>query len=91
MAQFIKKGVMSCEQCIKESGIDNKLTRAPLKNHNEHMTAPEDALQNDLVPELPPFLGYENIVTAMDLFNRYIFAYPTSSQDIKSLPKSYSI
>ena len=51
------------------------------------MTAPEDAMQVDLVPELPPSGGFENIVTAMDVFSRYLFAYPTANQDAKTIAK----
>ena len=89
MAQLIREWVMSCEQCIGESRIDRSLTRPrpPLQNPNEHITAPEDAMQIDLVPELPPSGGYENIVTAMDVFSRYLFAYPTSNQDAKTIAK----
>ena len=78
---------MSCEQCIRESRIDRSLTRPPLQNFSEHITAPEDAMQIDLVPELSPSGGYENIVTAMDVFSRYLFAYPTSNEDAKTIAK----
>ena len=44
-------------------------------------------MQIDLVPELPPSVGYENIVTAMDVFSRHLFAYPTSNQDAKTIAK----
>ena len=87
MAQLIREWVISCEQCIRESRIDPSLTRPPLQNPNEHITAPEDAIQIDLVPELPPSGGYENIVTAMDVFSRYLFAYPTANQDAKTIAK----
>ena len=87
MAQLIREWVMSCEQCFRESRIDRSLTHPPLQNPNEHITAPEDAVQNDLVPELPPSGGYENIVTAMDVFSRYLFAYPTTNQDAKTIAK----
>ena len=87
MAQLIREWIMSCEQCLKESRIDPSLTRPPLQNPNEHITAPEDAMQIDLVPELPPSGGYENIVTAMDVFSRYLFAYPTANQDVKTIAK----
>ena len=87
MAQLIREWVMSCEQCIRESRIHRSLTRPPLQNPNEHITAPEDAMEIDLVPELPPSGGYENIVTAMDVFSRYLFAYPTSNQDAKTIAK----
>ena len=78
---------MSCEHCIKESRIDWSFILPPLQNPNEHITAPEDAMQIGLVPELPPSGGYENIVTAMDVFARCLFAYPTSNQDAKTIAK----
>ena len=87
MAQLIREWVISCEQLIRESRIHSSLTRPPLRNPNEHITAPEVAMQIDLVPELPPSGGYENIVTAMDVFSRYLFAYPTSNQDAKTIAK----
>ena len=87
MAQLIREWVMSCEHCIRESQNDRSLARPSLKNQNEHITAPEDAMQIDLVPELPPSGGYTSIVTAMDVFSRYLFAYPTSNQDAKTISK----
>ena len=90
MAQLIREWVMSCEQCLRETRIDRSPTRSPLQNTqnpNEHITAPEDAMQIDLVPELPPSGGYENIVTAMDVFSRCLFAYPTSNQVAKTIAK----
>ena len=70
---------MSYEKCNSELKINPQLTRPPLQNPNEHNNAPEDAMQIDLVPGLPPSGSYENIVTAMDVFSRYLFAYPTSN------------
>ena len=78
---------MSCEQCITESRIDHSFTHLPLQNPNEYTTAPEDARQLDLLPELPPSGGYEKDVTVMDIFSRCIFAYPTSNQDAKTIGK----
>ena len=65
MAQLIKEWVMSSEQCLKESRIDPRFTSPPLQNPNEYITAPEDAMQIDLVPWLPLAGGYENIVTVI--------------------------
>ena len=83
MAQLIREWVLSCEQCLRESRIIPRLTRPPLQNPNEYITAPEI----DLVPRLPPSGGFENFVTAMDVFSRYLFAYPTSNQDAKTVAK----
>ena len=54
---------MSCEQCFTESRIDRSLTRPSLQNPNEHITALEDAMETDLVPELPPSGGHETMKT----------------------------
>ena len=43
---------------------------------------PEDAMQIDILPNLPPSGRCENIITAMDVFSRNLFAYPVT--DISS-------
>ena len=87
MAQLIRVWVISCEKCTRELRIDPQLTRPLLQNPNEYITAPEDAMQIDLVPGLPPSSGNKDIVTAMDVFSRYLFAYPTSNQYAKTIAK----
>ena len=64
--------------------IDRSLTRPPLQKCYENVTAPEDAMQIDLVPELPPSSGFENIVKEIDAFFRYLFAFAPSDQDGKT-------
>ena len=76
MAKLIRQRVMYCEQCIGESGVDDRLTRLALQNPSEDIAAHEDAVQIDLVPELPPSGGYEFILTAMDVFSIYFFELP---------------
>ena len=46
-------------------------------------------MQTDLSPELPAFDGYETIVKGINVFSRYLFVYPTSSQDKKKSQMSY--
>ena len=77
---------MSSEQCLRQSRINHNVTRLPLQKPNENSTAPEDAMQIDLLPDLPRSGGFENIVTAMDLFFSYLFPYPT-----KQLRKTFLI
>ena len=36
-------------------------------------------MQIDLLPDLPPSGGYEDIITAIDVYSRYAFAYPVSN------------
>ena len=87
LARLIREWVMSCEKCIGELRINPKLTHLPLQNPKEHITVPEDAMQIVFVPGLPPSGGNENIVTAMDVISRYLFAYPTSNQDATTISK----
>ena len=54
MSPLIREWVMSYGQCTGGSQIDRSLTHFLLQNPNEHITAREDAMQTDLVPELPP-------------------------------------
>ena len=85
MAQLPREWVMSCEQCLTGSQFIRRLTRLPLQNSNEYSTAPDGAMLIDLVPGLPPNGGNEIIVTAMDVFSRYLFACPTFNQDAKTI------
>ena len=87
MAQLKKDGGMSCEQGIRESRISRNFTRPPLQNTNEHITATDDAMQIDLAPELHQSGGFGNIVKAIDVFSRHLFAQPTSNQDAKPFGK----
>ena len=48
--------------------IRKQIQSLPLQNPTEHIKGPEVTMQNDLVPELPPSGGYENIMAAMDVF-----------------------
>ena len=56
-----------------------------MQNPNEYITAPEDAIQIDLVPGLPPSGGYENFLTAIDVFSRYLFPYQTSNESATTI------
>ena len=44
-------------------------------------------MQIDILPNLPPSGGYESIVTAMDVFSRYFFAYPVTDASAANTAK----
>ena len=64
MAKHFKKWVEGCAKCAKDK-------RVPVTTFT-----PEDAMQIDLLPNLLATGGYENVLTAMDVFSRYLFADP---------------
>ena len=60
----------------KSSKNGSKYVKFASKTNGLQTRQPEDALQIDLIPNLPPSGGNENIITALDVFSRYLFAYP---------------
>ena len=61
--------------------------RPELLNCPEFDLGPEDTLQMDVVPILPPSGGYQHIITAMDVFSRYLFAYPVTNANAPTVAK----
>ena len=45
-------------------------------------------MQIDLLPNLPPNGGYENVLTAIDVFSRYLFAYPLTDASAINVAKA---
>ena len=87
LAKHIRRWVMGCEDCIKNKRIDNSQLKTPLLNCPDWDLGPEDALQMDVLPNLPPSGGYENVITAMDVFSRYLFAYPVHTANATTVAK----
>ena len=78
LAKHIKNWVQNCQMCIQNKRINNDLLKTELLNCPEWDLGPEDFLQMDILPNLPASEGFDNIITAIDVFSRYLFAYPTT-------------
>ena len=78
MAKNIKKWVSNCQSCIQTKRINNDLLRTELLNCSEWDFGLKDILQMDILPNLPPSGGYDHIITAIDVFSKYLFAYPVT-------------
>ena len=79
IATYVRNWVRDCEICIQDKRINNTRITPELIHIPEWDLGLEDLMQIDLLPELPPSGGYENIITAIDVFSRYAFAYPISN------------
>ena len=86
IAKIVKTWVQVCEICIKDKRIKNTSITHELLNLPEWDLGPEDALQIDLLPNLPPSGGYE-IIMALDVFSRHLFAYPVTDASATSTAK----
>ena len=88
MAKHVKNWVEGCEQCARDKRVPNATITPELLNLPEWDLGPEDAMQIDLLPNLPPSGGYENILTAIDVFSRYLFAYPLTDASAINVAKA---
>ena len=79
IATYVRNWVRDCKICIQDKRINNTRITQELIHIPGWGLGPEDLMQIDLLPELPPSGGYENIITAIDVFSRYAFAYPVSN------------
>ena len=79
IATYVRNWVGDCEICIQDKRINNTRITPELIHIPERDLGPEDLMQIDLLPDVPPSGGYENITAAIDVFSRYAFAYPVSN------------
>ena len=87
LAKYIGNWVSKCTDCIMNKRINTDLLRTELLNCPDFDLGPEDALQMDILPNLPPSGGFENIITAIDVFSRYLFAYPVTHLSATAVAK----
>ena len=80
IAERIRQWVLNCKDCIKNKRrISYSQIRLTIINNTEHVLGPEDFLEINIIPNLPSFAGYQNIITMIDVFSRFLFAYSTEN------------
>ena len=79
VATYVRNWVRDCEISIQDKRKNNTRITPELNHIPEWDLGPEDLMQVDLLPELPPSGGDESIITAKDVFSRYAFACPVSN------------
>ena len=87
IAKHVKKWVEGCETCAKNKRVPSTVITPELLNLPEWDLGPEDAMQIDLLPNLPTSGGYQTVMTAMDVFSRYLFAYPLTEATAANVAK----
>ena len=87
IAKYVKKWVEGCEQCARDKRVPKATITPELLSLPEWDLRPEDAMQIDLLPNLPPSGGYENVLTATDVFSRCLFTYPLTNASAINVAK----
>ena len=68
VAKHVKKQVEGCEKCAKDKRVQNNAITPELPNLPEWDLAPEDAMQIDLLPNLPTSGGYQTVIRRLMSF-----------------------
>ena len=79
IATYVWNWVRYCQIYIQDKCINTTRITPEFYHIPAWDLVKQDLLQIDLLPELPPSGGYEIILTAIDVFSRYAFAYTVSS------------
>ena len=79
IASYVRKCVKNCQIYVQDKRFDNSQITPELISILEWDLGPEDVMQLDVLPEIPPSRGYGNIITAKDVLSRYAFADPVSN------------
>ena len=88
MSKQVKRSVERCEQWAKDKRTPNATITPELPNFPEWDLGPEDALQIELLLNLTPSGGYENVLTVTDVFSRCLFAYPLTDASAINVAKT---
>ena len=87
LSRKIRAWVTKCPDCIANKRIDRRQIRPKMLSSTEFTMGPEDCLEVDILPNLPSSIGYQHIITMMDVFSRYLFAYPTQDMTAKTVAR----
>ena len=87
MAARIAHHISRCTECMQTKRIDKRSITPPMIDTSKLALGPEDALQMDIVPFDEPSGGYHAIITAMDVFSRYLFTYNVVRTDASTVAR----
>ena len=87
LARKIRAQVTSCQDCDANNRMDTGQIRPKMVSNIDFRMGPENCLELDILPNIPSSNGYQHIITMMDVFSRYLFAYPTQAMTAKTVAR----
>ena len=70
IATYVRNWVLKCAIRLQDKRKNNTQFTPEIIHIPEWDHGPKDLMRSDLLQELPPSGGYENIITAIDVFSR---------------------
>ena len=86
--EFILDHIKNCLTCLQAKPSKPTALRPPLQPVASKQNFPSDMLQVDLVGRLPNVGNYKFILTAIDVFSRYLFAIPLTNASAHSVAQA---
>ena len=83
--EFLVDYIKNCLTCLQIKPIQKSHLTPPLLPITSLLNFPEELLQIDIVGTLPVSGGFKYILTAIDVFSKYLFAVPLKHPDAKSV------
>ena len=87
MSARIANHISRCTECMQTKRTDKRSITPPMIDTSKMALGPEDALQMDIVHFDEPSGGYTAIITAMDVFSRYLFTYNVIRTDAPTVAR----
>ena len=87
MSARIAHHISRCTESMQTKRTDKRSITPPMIDTSKMALVPEDALQMDIVPFDEPSGGYTAIITAMDVFSRYLFTYNVVRTDAPTVTR----
>ena len=79
LQEWVREFVQTCISCCQVKPLPASSLIMPMRSILQMQQIPEQTMQVDLLGPLTPAEGKEYIVTAIDLFTKYIFAVPVTN------------
>ena len=68
--------VSNCSSCLQVKSVQQKRLKTPILPITSEQCFPGDLMEVDVVGKLNPCGGYTHIISAMDIFSRFLFSNP---------------
>ena len=85
--EFLADYIRNCQSCAQTKPIRASLITPPLQEMMTKVSYPGHMLQIDIVGAMKPSGGYKYILTAIDVFSRFMFAAPMRQQSALAVAK----
>ena len=85
--EFLTNYIKNCSSCLQVKPVKHATLKPPLLSLAVDQHFPGDLLQIDIVGKLPDSGGFTHILTAKDVFSKYLFAIPLRNASAPNVAK----